>query len=118
MTFPINNPHHGRNYFTKERVGELFKNPSLKLKSDIKVIKVGKLHSLASLIYEFIRKLLKPVEKEVDCFDDMVCLTMMQKPKKIYNLYKLGLILLCKISGGSYYEDESGNRVLIYATKI
>ena len=118
MTFPINNPHHGRNYFTKEIVQKLFENPSLRLKSDIKVIKVGKLHSLASLFYGSVRKLLKPVEKEVDCFDDMICLTMMQNPKKIYNLYKLGLILLCKISGGSYYADGSGNRVLIYATKV
>lgn len=116
MTFPINNPHHGRNYFTKEKVWELFEN-SADLKSDITIIKLGKLGLLARLFYELIRKLLKP-GKETDTFDGTVRLSMMQNPKRIYNFYKLGLILLCKISENSYYEDESGNIVLIRAQKV
>lgn len=115
MTFPINNPHHGRNYFTKEKVYELFENTDLK--TDIKIIKLGKWGLLASSIYGSVRKILKPT-KEADTFDDTVCLPMMQNQKKIYNLYKWVLILLCKVSEGSYYEDESGNRVLIRAMKV
>lgn len=115
MTFPINNPNHGRNYFTREKVYELFENTDLK--REIKIIKLGKLGLLASSIYGSVRKLLKPT-KEADTFDDTACLSMMQNQKRIYNLYKWVLIFLCKISEGSYYEDESGNRVLIRAMKV
>ena len=115
MTFPINNSHHGRNYFTEDKVCKLFEYEDLK--SDIKIIELGKLGLFAGRFYEFIRNLVKPAQ-EADMFDDAVCFSMMQKPREIYRLYKWGLILLCKISEGSYYEARSGNRVLIHATKV
>ena len=56
--------------------------------------------------------------KEVDVFDDTISMAMIQNPKKIYILYKLGLIILCKITKKSYHLDESGDYALISAEKL
>lgn len=115
VTLPINNVHHGRNYFTKLNIYELFRNSPLQ--AEIKVFKMGKRWILVDRLYTLARRLLGKPVREVNSCEYSVWLSMMQKPSKIFLLYKLILTLLGKASEGSFYEDESGDRALVSIKK-
>lgn len=115
MTLPVNNEHHGRNYFTVLNINELFDNSPFQ--ADIKVYKMGKRWVLVDRLYVLARKLLGKSAREVDVCEDSVWLGMMQSPSRIFFLYKLVLTFLGKASEGSFYEDESGDRVLVSIKK-
>lgn len=114
MTFPINKEH-GMNCFTKEDVCDLFEGNDIR--TDIKIVKQNKFGSLISKLYAKVQSILKPA-REANRFEDLVAFEMLQHPKKIYWLYKLGTIFLFKISAHSYHEDNSGQRALIVAKKV
>ena len=115
MTFPINNPHHGRNYITREDVYKLF--DGIELKSKIKIVKLKRFAALIDKFYAKVQSILKP-PREADTFEDLVRFDMMKNPKRIYDLYKLIIIILFKISENSYHENDFGNRALIIAEKV
>lgn len=115
MTFPINRVH-GRNYFTKEDIYELFRG--IDLSADIRIVKQNRFGSLISKIYATVQNTLKQPPRESDRFDEAIAFEMLRCPKKIYKLYKLGIIILFKITTHTYCEDKSGKRVLIIAQKV
>ena len=115
MTFPINNPHHGRNYLTRKDVYELF--DGIELKSKIKIVKLKRFALLIDKFYAKVQSILKP-PREADIFEDFVRFDMMKNPKRIYALYKLITVILFKISENSYYENVFGDRALIIAEKV
>lgn len=114
MTFPINKEH-GRNYFTKEDVYELFRG--IDLSADIRIVKQNRFGSLISKLYAKVQRRLKP-PREADMFNGTIAFEMLEHPERIYWLYKLGIILLFKLSAHSYYDDESGKRALVIAQKV
>jgi hypothetical protein len=114
MTFPINKEH-GRNRFTREDVYDLFEG--IDMNADIRIVKQNRFGSLISRFYARVQSILKP-PREVDRFDNTVAFEMLQRPKKIYQMYKLGMILLFKISAHTYHKDEHGERALVIAYKV
>lgn len=115
ITFPINNVHHGRNYFTKETIYKLIGNSPLE--GEVKFFRMGKRWILVDRVYTTARRIIGKPGKESDSCEDSVWLSMMRNPSKIFLLYKLGLTLLGKVSEGSFYEDERGDRVLVKVRK-
>jgi len=114
MTFPINKEH-GRNRFTEEDVYNLFEG--LDLRADIRIVKQNNFGSLISKFYAKVQSILKP-PKESDIFENLTAFEMLQNPKRIHWLYKLGIIFLFKISAHTYCEDELGQRALVIAQKV
>ncbi len=116
ITFPINNLHHGRNYFTRDSLLDLIAKSELETR--IKILKLDKLGSLLESVPQKLQGILanKPVES--DQFNGTTCFQMMQKQKKAHTLYKFAISLLFKIHESPFYQDETGNRVLIVARKI
>jgi SAM-dependent methyltransferase len=114
MTFPINKEH-GRNRFTEEDVYDLFEGPDLRV--DIRIVKQNNFGSLISRFYAKVQNILKP-SKEADIFENLTAFEMLQNPKRIHWLYKLGIIFLFKISAHTYCEDELGQRALVIAQKV
>jgi hypothetical protein len=117
MTFPINNISHGRNYFTKENVYDLFTNIK-DLKADIKIVRLSNFASLINKLYDKIQGILVAPMKEANRFEDTVYFEMTKNPKRIFILYKFGIVLLFKISKNSHRNDDTGNRALIHAKKV
>lgn len=118
MTFPINNPTHGQNYLTEERVSRMFEKT---LGLDVKTWAVGsnRLSRFLDRFYFKVQNVLKPPKKEADIFENTTAFEMITKPNKLYILYKIGIILLSKIPGASYCAKEgSGDRLLVIAEKI
>lgn len=117
MTFPINNLHHGRNYFRADDVYNLFSGIR-ELKSDIKIVELNRFASLIDRFFKNVQKIIKPITKDADIFDESVCFEMINNPKKIHYFIQVGIILLFKISQNAYYEDKLGDRALIHALKV
>lgn len=116
ITFPINNPHHGRNYFTKDSLLNLVAKTDLE--THVKILKLDRFGSLLEGIPGKFQGILANVPVESDEFDGTICFQMMQKPKKVHNLYKFAISILFKIHEDPFYENESGNRALIVAEKV
>lgn len=114
ITFPVNKPGHGRNYFTHEDVCNLFIEAGMK--ADIKIFKQNWFGSLISSFYRGVQNLFEPL-KEADIFDELRAFKMMTRPKKMHALYKLATICLFKISSNSYGEAMNGKRVLVILRK-
>jgi len=114
MTFLINKEHR-RNYFTKENVYDLFGD--VDMNADIRIVKQNKFGSLISRFYAKVQSMLKPPE-EADKFEYSTAFEMLQHPKRIHWLYKLGIIILFKISAHTYRECKSEERVLVIAQKV
>lgn len=114
MTFPINKEH-GRNYFTKEDVYDLFAD--VDMNADIRIVKQNKFGSLISRFYAKVQSMLEP-PKEADKFEYLTAFEMLQHPKRIHWLFKLGIIILFKISAHTYRECESGQRALVIAQRV
>ncbi len=116
ITFPINNMHHGRNYFTRDRVLNLVAKSELE--ADIKTLKLDRFGSfLENIIGKFQGILIGP-PAESDVFNGTNCFQMMQKQKKTHSLYKFAITLLFKIHQNPFCEDEAGDRALIVARKM
>jgi 2-polyprenyl-3-methyl-5-hydroxy-6-metoxy-1,4-benzoquinol methylase len=116
MTFPINNLHHGRNYFRDDDVYDLFSRIR-EFKSNIKIVELNRFSSLVDRFYNNVQKIIKPT-KEADIFEETVCFEIINNPKKFHYFIKVGTILLFKISQNAYHEDKSGNRAFIHAVKV
>lgn len=119
MTFPINekNKKHGRNFFTSKDVYDLFKNTNLS--ANIRIVKLSKFGSRANKIYAKVQNILgKKPPRETDIFDNTIAFEMLRHPKRIYWLYKLGIIILFKISAHTFHDDDYGEKALIVAYKI
>ena len=114
MTFPINSTH-GRNHFTKEEVYELFRG--VNLNADIRIVKRTRFGILVRNCYSKVKNVLKP-PREADIFDAEIAFEMLQHPKRIFWLYKLGIVFLFKLSGHTFYDDESGGRALVIAQRV
>lgn len=115
MTFPISNPFHGENYFTRDSLLALVAESDLEttnriLKTDI----------FGLLLRNFVVKmqsLLVEPPIESDRFNDYTYFKMMQKPKKVHNLYKFAISLLFVAHKNPFYECKSGDRALILFEK-
>ncbi len=117
MSIPFENPEHGRNYFTKQGLIDLFGNCGLE--ANIEIFKLSKRGKAIEQIYSTARKLLgKPLKEVGEVYDLVSWLPMEQNPGKMYPLYKFGLALLCKLSEGLYIEDEAGDEAIIRAWKV
>lgn len=114
MTFPINKEH-GRNRFTEEDVYNLFEG--LDLRADVRIVEQTKFGSSVSKFYAKVQNILKP-PKEADIFENLTAFEMLQHPKRIHWLYKLGIIFLFKISAHTYREEGLGQRALVIAQKV
>lgn len=68
MTFPINNISHGRNYFTKENVYDLFTNIN-DLKVDIKIVRLSNFASLINNLCDRIQGILVAPMEEANRFE-------------------------------------------------
>jgi len=115
ITFPINNPHHGRNYFTKDNLLNLIVRSDLEVQ--VKILKLDRLGSLLESIPGKFQSVLVKRSVETDEFDGTLCFQMMQKPKRVHAFYKLAIGLLFKVHQRPFYEDESGNRALLLVQK-
>jgi 2-polyprenyl-3-methyl-5-hydroxy-6-metoxy-1,4-benzoquinol methylase len=119
MTFPINerNKKHGMNFFTSKDVYDLFNDNTLS--ANIRIVKLSKFGSLTNKLYKKVQNILgKKPPRETDIFDNTIAFEMLRHPKRIYWLYKLGIIILFKISAPSYHDDEYGKKALIVAYKV
>jgi len=119
ITFPINNLHHGRNFFTRDSLLELVAKSDLKM--DIRFVRLDRLGWLLENIpYKFQSVLSNSskAESDEDEFDSTACFQMLQKPKRMYSLYKLAITLLFKVHVNPFYDSEAGDRALIIAKKV
>lgn len=118
ITFPINNPHHGRNYFTSGSLSLLNLITESDLETHVKILKLDRFGSLLEKHLRQVQDILGHSPMESEEFHGTTCFQMMQKQKKVHSLYKFGLTLLFKIRENPFYEDESGDRVLMVAKKV
>ena len=115
MTLPISKEH-GRTILTEEDVYELFRG--IGLSTDIRIVKQNKFGSLLSKIHAKAQNAFKQMPREANRFHETIAFEMLTHPRKMYWLYKLGIILLFKLSAHTYHDDKSGKRALIVAQKV
>ncbi|NMC57915.1 MAG: class I SAM-dependent methyltransferase [Candidatus Methanofastidiosa archaeon] len=113
ITFPINIDH-GLNRFSYGGVNELLKKS--KLEYQIKVVNERKISLLTTFLCNFFQRIIYP-PKEANIFDELTCYKLLNNPKKIHYLFKIGIATLFKICSNSYKIDKNGKRVFIIAKK-
>ena len=111
ISFPVEKPEHGCNPITHEEAYDI----SQKLAADSRVIFIGKnwFAKMVDQIYKLVRMMLGLGKKEADVFENTVCYSLLVKPKKIYQLYKLGITMLFWLTQNAYREHSQGRRAII-----